>query len=118
MDHPTSSLPTSLNPTDDGLPEEHKQYSDSVRVTALVIGIPIIIFGFLGEPDDHHCGDKDQSAAYWSKYLHHQSVFDLMYVSIVVPTNVCTIWNNGWVFSNVYCNIYPLVAYLTLGGIS
>ena len=27
---------------------------------------------FSGEPDDHHCSDQDQSAAYWSKYLHHQ----------------------------------------------
>ena len=116
MDHPTSSMPT-LNPTDDHLLEEIKKYSDSVRVAALVTGIPIIIFGFLGNLMTIVAVIKTKALRTGANiFIISLSVFDLMYVTIAIPTIVTFIWNNGRVFSDIYCTTFPVLATLAIGG--
>ena len=97
MDHPTSSI----NPTDGGLPEETKKYSDIVRVAALVIGIPIIIFGFLGNLMTIIAVIKTKALRTGANiFIISLSVFDLIYVTNVLPTVLQVTWNNEWVFSD------------------
>ena len=119
MDYPTSSMSVS-NPVDDGLHNNnnpHTKYSDFVQVAALSIGIPIIIFGVLGNL-------MTIIAVMTTKMLRtgenifiiSLSIFDLMHVIIVIPTILSVIWNNSWVFGNVYCHTYSLVLILILGG--
>ena len=113
MDHPTSSI----NPTDGGLLEETKKYSDFVRVAALSVGIPIIIFGFLGNLMTIIAVIKTKALRTGANiFIISLAVFDLMYVTIVIPTTVNTIWNNSWVFSQIYCTTFPLLLSLAVGG--
>ena len=80
MDHPTSSV-SSIN-TSDALLEEPKKYSDFVRVAALALGIPIIIFGFLGNMMTIIGMIKTKSLRTGGNiFIISLSVFDLMYVS-------------------------------------
>ena len=117
MDHPTSSLPTSLNPTEDVFSEEPKKYSDSLRVAALATAIPVIIFGVLGNLMTIIAVIKTKALRTGANiFIISLSVFDLIYVTIVIPTTVTAIWNNSWVLSKLYCNIFPLVLCLTAGG--
>ena len=116
MDHPTSSV-SSIN-TSDALHEEPKEYSDFVRVAALAVGIPIIIFGFLGNLMTIIAVIKTKALRTGANiFIISLSVFDLMFVTLALPATIHTIWYNGWVFSKVfYCNIYVLVYYLAIGG--
>ena len=117
MDHPTSSMPTSLNQTDEGFLEEPKKYSDFVRVAALTVGIPIIIFGFLGNLMTIIAVIKTKALRTGANiFIISLSVFDLMYVTIVIPVNLQVTWNNHWDFSDAFCKTYPVIVILTIGG--
>ena len=118
MDHLTSAVSTS-NLSDCLLEhvEPTKKYSDVVRVAALVTGIPIVIFGFLGNLMTIIAVIKTKALRTGANiFIISLSVFDLMYATIAVPTTVNMIWNNGWIFSEVYCNMYPVIDNLTVGG--
>ena len=44
------------------------------------------------------------------------STFDLIFATVVIPTILSTIWNNAWVFNHIYCSVYAMVTFLTVGG--
>ena len=116
MDPAASSIPTP-NSTDDSFHEEPEKYPDFVPVAALTAGIPIIIFGFLGNLMTIIAVIKTKALRTGTNiFIISLSVFDMMYATIVLPTIFSKIWNNGWVFGKVYCIVFPVVLVLTVGG--
>ena len=96
--------------------EEPKQYSDVVRFTALIIGIPIIMVGFFGNALTIAAVIKTKSLRTGANiFIIGLSTFDLTYTCVVVPTVITVHWRNSWVFSKIYCHIFPVVFILAVG---
>ena len=83
------SVPACTTNQLDGSLEESKQYSYSypVQVAALTIGIPIITLGFIGNLMTIIAVIKTKALRTGANiFIISLSMFDLMYVTIVVPT--------------------------------
>ena len=114
---PTTSSTTTFNQSDDFLQEEPKKYCNSVRVAALTVGIPIVILGFLGNLMTIVSVIKTKALRTGANvFIISLSVFDMTYATIILPSVLKVIWNNGWVLGEVYCSIYPVILLLTTGG--
>ena len=115
MDHPSSAMST-VNASD-GLLVETKKYSDSVRAAALAIGISVIIFGFLGNLITIIAVIKTKALRTGANiFIISLSVFDMMFVTMILPTLLTAYWNNAWVLGKAYCNINVIVGTLAIGG--
>ena len=116
MGSPTMQIPTT-NTSNSLLLEEPRKYSDVVRVAALALGIPIIIFSVLGNLMTIIAVIKTKALRTGANiFILSLSVFDLMLSIIIIPTILTVIWNNGWVFSKVYCVANAALLILTGGG--
>ena len=112
-----AGMDSSTNSSNAFLHEESKKYSDFVRVTALVIGIPIIIFGVVGNLMTIIAVIKTKSLRTGENiFIICLSVCDLMCVTISLPTSLPVIWNNAWIFSKAFCKIYPVIQIMSIGG--
>ena len=96
---------------------ETKEYSDSVRVAALALGIPVIIFGFLGNLMTIIAVINTKALRTGANiFIISMSVFDMMFVIMLLPTYLTAYWNNAWVLGKAYCNIYAVVGASAVGG--
>ncbi len=98
--------------------EEPGKYPDIVRYSALFIGVPFTIIGFLGNLFSIIAVLKTKSLRTGTNiFIIGLATFDLLYSCIVIPTAVTVHWNNAWVLGDVYCQVFPILLILIVGEI-
>ena len=114
MDLSSSVLTTNSS---EELLEKSKTYSYAVQVAALAIGIPVIVFGFMGNLMTIIAVIKTKALRTGANiFIISLSVFDMMFVTMILPVRMSEVWNNAWILGKAYCSIHVIVGTLAVGG--
>ncbi|XP_072025654.1 protein trapped in endoderm-1-like [Amphiura filiformis] len=117
-DNSSLSITTQISTSpDDLIIEEPRKYPEFIRFAALIIGIPIMVTGILGNLLTIVAVLKTKSLRTGTNiFIISLSACDLSYSCIIMPTVMTIHWNNAWVFSGTYCKMYPVILFMVVGG--
>ena len=99
-------------------PPVEREYSDLVQILSLVIGIPAVLFGSIGNLLTILAVIKSPKLRTNSNvFVVSLAVADLICCCVTIPTLITVYVNSAWVLGNPYCRFFSVFYLETLGAI-